>query len=152
MSSSSSFIVLTTNWYCHLSTRIKSYAAAAADLQHPLKGVQGGEQKRATLCSGKSWQDRSSDSQIFWGANFLSPILISPHTQESTKILYDDSVPCDQQKPAKKKKKMCLIACIPPSPKSHIYWPSPLSLWSVSRSYLKCCLPGYCPHFAPSET
>ena len=27
------------------STRIKSCAAAAADLQHPLKGVQGGEQK-----------------------------------------------------------------------------------------------------------
>ena len=31
---------------CHLtSTRIKSCAAAAADLQHRLKGVQGGEQK-----------------------------------------------------------------------------------------------------------
>ena len=33
---------------CHLpstSTRIKSYIAAAADLCHPLKGVQGGDQK-----------------------------------------------------------------------------------------------------------
>ena len=27
------------------STKIKSGAAAAADFQHPLKGVQGGEQK-----------------------------------------------------------------------------------------------------------
>ena len=27
------------------SPRIKSRAAAAADLQHPVKGVQGGEQK-----------------------------------------------------------------------------------------------------------
>ena len=27
------------------STRIKSGAAAAADLQHPLKGIQGGEQE-----------------------------------------------------------------------------------------------------------
>ena len=37
---------------CHLpstSTRIKSYIAAAADLCHPLKGVQGGDQKYGTL-------------------------------------------------------------------------------------------------------
>ena len=34
----------TTNWHL-LSTRIKSRAAAAADFQHPLKGVQCGEQK-----------------------------------------------------------------------------------------------------------
>ena len=35
-------------FHCHLpstSTSIKSCAAAAADLQHPLKGVQGGEKK-----------------------------------------------------------------------------------------------------------
>ena len=36
------------------STRIKSCAAAAADLQHPLKGVQGGVQKWGSLCSRKT--------------------------------------------------------------------------------------------------
>ena len=35
------------------STRIKSCAAAAADLQQFLKGVQGGDQEWGTLCSGK---------------------------------------------------------------------------------------------------
>ena len=36
---------------CHLtSTRIKPCAVAAAALQHRLKGVQGGEQKRGPLC------------------------------------------------------------------------------------------------------
>ena len=35
------------------STRITSSAAAAADFQHPLKGVQGGEQKGGTLRLGK---------------------------------------------------------------------------------------------------
>ena len=34
---------------------------AAADFQHLLKGVQGGEQKWGALWSGKNWQDRSSD-------------------------------------------------------------------------------------------
>ena len=42
------------------STRIKSCAAAADDLQQPLKGVQDGEQW-GTLSIGKNWQDRSSD-------------------------------------------------------------------------------------------
>ena len=35
------------------STRLSSCAAAAADFQLPMKGVQGGEQKRGTLCSGQ---------------------------------------------------------------------------------------------------
>ena len=39
-------VVSTTNWHLPTTpTRIKSCAAAAADFQHPLKGVQGGEQK-----------------------------------------------------------------------------------------------------------
>ena len=37
------------------SIRIKS-SAVAADLNAPWKGFQGGEQKRGTLCWGKSWQ------------------------------------------------------------------------------------------------
>ena len=43
-----------TNWHLpSTSTRIKLWAAAAADLQHLLKGVQGGGQEWGTLCSGK---------------------------------------------------------------------------------------------------
>ena len=57
------------------STGIK--LCAAADLQHPLVGVQGGEQKRGILCSGKSGQDRSSDSYIFSEADSMNPILVS---------------------------------------------------------------------------
>ena len=41
--------------YGHLpsiSTRIKSCTASAADVQHPLKEVEGGEQKRGTLAGG----------------------------------------------------------------------------------------------------
>ena len=34
-------------------TRIKSSAPVATDLQDPLKGIQGGEQKWSTLCSGE---------------------------------------------------------------------------------------------------
>ena len=47
--------VSTTNWHLplvlanYLYKVVKSCAAAAADFQHPLKGVQGGEQKWGTL-------------------------------------------------------------------------------------------------------
>ena len=61
------------------STRIKSCAIAAADLQHLLKEVQDGDQEWGTLCSGKNWQSRPSDSKIFPGEDFMSLILISPH-------------------------------------------------------------------------
>ena len=32
---------------------------------------------------------------------------------------------------------MCFIACTPPSPKSHIYWPCPLPLWGSFSEYLR---------------
>ena len=49
----------TTIGTCHwhlppTSIRIKSRTDAAADFQHPLKGVQGEEQKWSTLCLGKT--------------------------------------------------------------------------------------------------
>ena len=47
---------------------------------------------------------------------------------------------------------MCLIAWLPPSPKSHIYWSSPYHLREISQGYLKCCLLVYSPHFAPNKT
>ena len=42
-------------------TRIRLVATVAANIQHPLKGVQGRDQKRGALCSGENWQNRSSD-------------------------------------------------------------------------------------------
>ena len=45
----------TTNWHLpSTSTRTKSCAVAATDLQHSLKGVQGGEQKWGRLCFEKT--------------------------------------------------------------------------------------------------
>ena len=43
-----------------------------------------------------------------------------------------------------------LIACIPPSPKSHIHWHFPL-IGAVSQSYLGYCLQSCHPHFAPNK-
>ena len=48
-------------------------------------------------------------------------------------------------------KNICLIACIPSSPKSHTCWPSPYLFGAVSQSYLRCCFPGFSPHFAPKS-
>ena len=40
---------------------LQSCAAAAADLQHPLKGIQNGEQKWGIFYPGNIWEDMSSD-------------------------------------------------------------------------------------------
>jgi len=48
--------IVTYNWHLPFtSIRIKLQAAAAADLQHPLKGVQGGDQEGGPLCSEENW-------------------------------------------------------------------------------------------------
>lgn len=52
-------------------------------------GVQGGDQEWGSLCSGKTWKNRSSDCSIFSG-DFRSPILESLHTKKSTIILHGD--------------------------------------------------------------
>ena len=50
-------LLLTTSWHLpSASTRIKSWAATASDLQHPQEGVQGGGQEWGPLHSGKNWQ------------------------------------------------------------------------------------------------
>ena len=54
------------------SKRLKSGAASAADLQ-PLKEFKMERKK------WENWQDRSSDSQIHSGADFMSLILESLH-------------------------------------------------------------------------
>ena len=81
------FVFSTTNWHLPFTaTWIKSRAAAGADFQKPLKGVQGGKQKWGTLCFGKNWQNKSSDSYfqelILW-AQFLY-LLISRKALKSS--------------------------------------------------------------------
>ena len=97
--------------------------------------------KRAEMRHSVLWgnrQDRSSESQIFSGADFMSPILVSPHISKSTTILYGADcflwlaeASWDQKFSTKS---MWLIACTPPLPKSHIYYPTHTpptkSLWS----------------------
>ena len=72
------YIQSTTNWHLP-STRIKSCAVTAADLQHTLKGFRV-ESRNEVLCAGggRNWQDRSSD-RYFQELIFMSPILESPH-------------------------------------------------------------------------
>lgn len=55
-------ILSPTDWHLPSAfTRIKSCAAVAANLQHPLERGSGGDQEGGALCSGKNCQDRSSD-------------------------------------------------------------------------------------------
>lgn len=73
----------TKNGTCHgclpsASTRIKSCAAVATDLQHALEEFKV-ESRREALCAPGNWQARSLDSQMFLGADFMNPLLISPH-------------------------------------------------------------------------
>ena len=111
------------------------------------------DRRNEALCAlGKT---NRTDSQIvrYFRSQLYEPnSCISPYIK-STKILQGDN--CSWWLPEtfckkKKKKKICLIACIPPSPKSsHMYWPCPLLLGAVSQSYLGCCLPGAVASFCP---
>ena len=81
----------------------------------------------------------------------MSPILISPHKALKSflvKIAFHD-----YQKPSAKRKNMYLIAY---HHQNHINidHPSlpPGLFGAVPQSYLRCCLPGYSPHFATSKT
>ena len=66
---------------CHhlLSTSpwIKSWAAVAADLQHPERSSGWKSGLRHSVL-WENWKNRSSDSQIFFRIRFLSPILACP--------------------------------------------------------------------------
>ena len=68
-------LYLLTTKICHWPsafTRIRLVATVAADIQHPLKGVQGRDQKWGALCSGENWQNRSSD-RYFQEKRFHEP-------------------------------------------------------------------------------
>lgn len=63
-------------------------AGAAFDHQHALKGVQGARVTHAVLQG--NWQNRSLDSQIFLGTDFMNPVLASPHIKKSNNSLHGD--------------------------------------------------------------
>ena len=124
------------------------------------------ESKSEALCSwsggGGNWQDRTSDSLIFSGADFMSPVLISPHIWKSTKILHGDDCSSWLTEIFMKLvetfwKNMYSIVCIPPSPKSYILTFRDYIFGAISQGQSlpvprKCCLPGFSPHFAPNKT
>ena len=62
-----------------MSTRIKSRATAAADFRHSPAKSSGWRAELRHSQLWKSWQKRSSESQMFLGADFMSPVLVSPH-------------------------------------------------------------------------
>ena len=142
-------LLSTTNWsFPSSSTRINSCAVAVTDLQYRLKGVQGGEQKWSTPCSGRNWQDRTVDRYfqelILW-VQFL--YLLYLIISKSTKILYGDN--CFSWLAETFWKNMFLIACIPPSWKSHICWPSPLPLRSSFLELTEVLSPELQSSFCP---
>ena len=56
------------------STKIKSRSLQHADFQHPLERSSGWRQKNKALCAlGKTWKNKPSDSQRFYGKDFISP-------------------------------------------------------------------------------
>ena len=142
---------LDTHTHTHLpsaSARIKLWAAAPADLQH-LKGVQGGEQKWGTLCSGKLAKQVRYFQELILGAQFMH--LISRKALNSITVM---STPHDfitfMRLAETFCKKIYAWLHVLPLHWNEIYWPSPYLLGAVSQCYLKCCLPGYSPHFVPS--
>ena len=108
---------------CHLPLQgLKSNAAAAAGMQHPLNGVQSGDQEWGHfLCSGKNWQSRSSDSylqELILCAQFLHLFIYRKVLNSFVGTFASHDLAetfC---------KNMCLITCIPSSLKSHICWTS----------------------------
>ena len=131
---------------CHItSKRIKSCAAATADLQHSLRDWGLKEEMRHSLLQ-ENCQDRSSDRYtqelILW-AQFLY-LLIS---RKVLKFFMVQIVSHDWQKLHKtsrnSKINVCLIVY-----QNHIYTIFPPYLFgTVSQSYLRHCLLGcsYCP-------
>ena len=63
---------------CRGTSRIKSYAATAADPQHPWKELRVENASEAgTLCLGK--RAGQGFREMLSGADLMSPTLVSPH-------------------------------------------------------------------------
>jgi len=107
------------------STRIQSCAAVAADLQLPLKGVQGGEMRHSVLVGrGK----RTSGLQIvryFQELILYTQFLYLLICRKALKSFMETIVSCDQQKASRGLRqlsgKMCAWLHILSLPQNHIY-------------------------------
>ena len=111
------------------------------------EGVQGGVRHYGLQ---GIWWDRSLDSWMFLGTEFMISILASPHIYRSTKPLHGDI------RPSRLTKTFCKLSAswywTPPSPKPYILTFPHCCFGAVSQSYLRCCLPGCNPHIAPDKT
>ena len=119
----------TKGWHLpSTSTRIKSWAVPAADLQYPVKGIQYRDQALCAL--GKTGR---IGLQIESFKRFYEP---SSHVSylESAKIFHGDV--CSSRPAVTFCKSMCLVACPPPSQKSRLHWLSPLP---VQSAFSKLC-------------
>ena len=132
------------------SLRTESCAAAAADFQHSLKSSGWrGEMKHSVL--REKLTGRSSDSYIFSGADFISPILVSHHIYKSTKFLHGDD--CSLWLAEIICQKICAQLHVFPRHQNHIYTDLCPSLFgAVPQIYLRCYIPVYSPHFASNKT
>ena len=127
---------------------------AVADLQHSLRGVQGGDQEWGTLCPGKTGR---TDPQIvicrtrFYKPNFLH-LLISRKELKSLTVNLLFMTSSNLLVTSGKFLPKCVSDCSSPSSsKSHIYWP-PHYLHGAVLSERLICLPGYSPHSASDNT
>ena len=111
------------------------------------EGVQGG--LRHSVLQG-IWWDRSLDSWMFLGTDFMISILASPHILRSTKSFHGNS------RSSWPTENFCKMRAswpwTPLSPKPYILTFPHCHFGTVSQSYLRCCLPGCSPHFAPDKT
>lgn len=140
------------------SARIKSWAATAADPQHPLEGVQGGDQEWDTLCSGKTGRTGLQIIRIFRGRFYEPHPCISLYLEKkSIKSVMATSVPRNQQWHSRDQQQpsiRCVLDCTYLFlHQNHICTNiSPRLFGAVFQSYLKSCLLGYSPRFAPNKT
>ena len=107
-----------------------------------------GWRERLSLLQG-NWQNRSLDSQIFLGTDFMNPVLASPHIKKSNNSLHGDI------SSSWIAKSFCKVSAwvhwTHPSLKSYIFTFPHCLFGAVSQSYLRCYLPSYSPHFSPNK-
>ena len=88
-----------TNWHLpSTSTRIKLCATAAAGFQHPLKEVQGREQKWITPCPGKTGRAGLLAVSYFQNPILWAQFLYLPISRKALKSFLRTTVPHDWQR------------------------------------------------------
>ena len=136
---------------CHLSTAIKSRAAGRGPWEE--FRVERGEAR----CAGGGGTGRTGLHRYFREPNLWAEFLYLLKSRRAVKILHGDdcsSWPAESFPILAETfwKNMCLVACTPTSPKSHIYCHSPYFFGTVSQNYLRCCLLSCSSRFAANKT